>query len=393
MDMIGEIEAADLRRDFAITRKTIYMNNGAVAPTPLSTIKAVTNFLLKVSEDGPDSSGIEDHLVSLLSEVRTRIAHLINCDKDEVVLTESTTQGLNIVAKGIAWNKGDSLVVRGGKHEHYANYLPWLATAQSRGLSLRELAVDRNGFFEFGELEKALRGSRLITMSHVLYNTGSIMPVEEVGKIAAEHDVLLCIDAAQSAGALPIDVKKIGCQFMAFPGFKWICGPLGIGVLYCSKKAAELLEPQVVGGESAVLSENNVLANLEMPSRLQAGFRNYPGAAGLESALRYILRIGLTNIWERNLRIANLMREELGRIEGIELYGPDEEQRRSSIVSFLPPKAMDAEKVVKKLEESSVIFAARDIGGGRKAVRASPHFFNDETEATTAIGYVRRMLS
>ena len=391
--MIGEIEAADLRRDFAVTRKTIYMNNGAVAPTPLSTIKAVTNFLLKVSEDGPDSLGIADDIVSLLSEVRTRIAHLINCDKEEVVLTESTTQGLNIVANGIPWNKGDSLVVRGGKHEHFANYLPWLATARSKGISLRELAVDRNGFFEFGELEKALPGSRLITVSHVLYNTGSIMPVEEIGRIAAEHDVLFCVDAAQSAGALPIDVRKIGCQFMAFPGFKWICGPLGIGVLYCSKKAAELLEPPAVGGESAVLSDDNVLANLEMPSRLQAGFRNYPGAAGLEAALRYILRIGLTNIVERNLRIANLMREELGRIEGVELFGPDDERRRSSIISFLPPKAMDAEKVVKKLEESSVIFAARDVGDGKKAVRASPHFFNDETEATTAIGYVRSMLS
>jgi cysteine desulfurase/selenocysteine lyase len=393
MDMIGEIEAAELRRDFAITRKTIYMNSGAIAPTPLSTIKAVTNFLLKVSEDGPDSSEGEDYIESLLGEVRTRVAHLINCDKEEVVLTESTTQGLNIVANGVSWNKGDSLIARGGKHEHYANYLPWLAAARSKGLILRELAVDGNGFFELGELEEAMRGSRLVTMSHVLYNTGSIMPVEEVGRIAAKNNALFCIDAAQSAGALPIDVKKIGCHFLAFPGFKWLCGPLGIGALYCSKKAAEMIEPSAIGGESAILSDDNILANLEMPARLQAGFRNYPGAAGLEAALRYILRIGITNIQERNLRIANLMREELGKIAGITVYGPDDEQKRSSIVSFMPPKTADAEKVVKKLEESSVIFAAREIGGGRKVVRASPHFFNDETEAMAAVGYVKRMLS
>ena len=393
MDMIGEIDHADIRKDFAITRKSIYMNNGAVAPTPLSTIKAVTNFLLKVSEEGPDTAGTSDYLSSLVTEVRTRVAHLLNCDKDEVVLTESTTQGLNIVAKGIAWKKGDAIVVRGGRHEHYANYFPWKVAAEKYGLELRQLTVDRNGVFDLNDMENAARGSRLITMSHVLYNTGAIMPVEEVGKIASEHNTLFCIDAAQSAGALPIDVKKIGCHFMAFPGFKWLCGPLGIGVFYCSKKAAETLEPSTVGGESAILSDSNVLASMEMPARLQAGFRNYPGAAGLEAALRYVLRIGIEEILHQNLRISRLIREELGRIPGVTLYGPEDERHRSSIVSFLPPKGTDSETLVKKLEESSVVFAARDGGEGKKVVRASPHFFNDEKEAETAIGYVKRLIS
>lgn len=393
MDMIGELDHGDIRKDFAITRNTIYMNNGAVAPTPLSTIKAVTSFLLKVSEEGPDTAGTADYLASLVTEVRTRVAHLINCDKDEVILTESTTQGLNIVAKGIAWKKGDAIVVRGGRHEHYANYFPWLAAAESHGLELRQLTVDRNGAFDMHELENVARGSRLITMSHILYNTGAIMPVDQVGKMAAEHEALFCIDAAQSAGALPIDVKKIGCHFMAFPGFKWLCGPLGIGIFYCSKKVAEILEPSTVGGESAILSDGDVLANMEMPARLQGGFRNYPGAAGLEAALRYVLRIGIENILDRNLRISRLIREELGRIPGVILYGPEDERQRSSIVSFLPPERMDAETLVKKLEESNVVFAARDGGEGKKVVRASPHFFNDEKEAATAIGYVKRLIA
>src|SRR5574339_169419 len=122
MDMIGELELAEIRRDFAVTRKTIYMNNGAVAPMPLSTIKAITNFMIRLSEEGPDAIGSEEYLQSLLSEVRTRVAHLIKCDRDEVILTESTTQGLNMVSRGISWKSGDSIVVRGGSHEHYANY-------------------------------------------------------------------------------------------------------------------------------------------------------------------------------------------------------------------------------------------------------------------------------
>jgi cysteine desulfurase/selenocysteine lyase len=393
MDMIGEIEQSDIRQDFAVTRKTIYMNNGAIAPTPLPTIKAVTNFLLKIAEEGPDTHVSEEYLESLLNEVRTRISHLINCDRDEVILTESTTQGLNIVARGLGWEKGDAIVLRGGRHEHFANYLPWLAASEKHGLVTRELAVDRDGFFEMSDLDNSIKGSRLVAMSHVLYNTGSVMPLEEVGKLAAENNALFCVDAAQSAGALPVDVKKLGCHFMAFPGFKWICGPLGIGALYCNKKAAELIEPPVIGGESALLSDSNVLANMEMPARLQGGFRNYPGAAGLEASLRYILRIGIDNITKRNTRIAKAIREGLSRIPGITPLGPDDETRRSSIVSFLPPEKTDAEQMVKKLAESSVVIAAREVSHGKKVVRISPHFFNDEAEAETVVGYVKRALS
>lgn len=391
MDMLNDLEMAQIRREFAITRKTIYMNSSAVAPTPVSTIKAVTDFLVGISERGPDSEETQQQLDSLLTEVRTRVSHLINCDRDEVVLTQSTTHGINIISRGISWKKGDAIVVRGGRHEHYANYLPWLSVAQSMGLELRELAIDRNGFFDPGALEKTARGARLLTMSHVLYNTGAIMPVEEVGKIAAEAGAFFCVDAAQSAGALEVDVKKIGCHFMAFPGFKWLCGPLGIGVLYCSKKVAELVEPSATGTESALLSDNNVLASLEMPARLQAGFRNYPGAAGLEAALRYTLRIGVANIAERNSKLASVLREELSRVQGMSLYGSEDESRRSSIVSFDPPVGTDASTIVKRLGENGVIFAAREIGEGRKVVRAAPHFFNDEEEVQRAAGYLRSM--
>ena len=390
--MIGELEMAEIRRDFVVTRKTIYMNNGAVAPMPLSTIKAITNFMIRLSEEGPDAIGSEEYLQSLLSEVRTRVAHLIKCDRDEVILTESTTQGLNMVSRGISWKSGDSIVVRGGSHEHYANYFPWLAASKSKGVVIRELPIDRDGFFEMSELEKAARNARLITMSHVLYNTGSLMPIEAVGKVAAESGSLFCVDAAQSAGALSIDVKKIGCHFMSFPGFKWICGPLGIGVLYCSKEAAELLEPQVTAAESTLLSDDGILASLEMPARLQGGFRNYPGVAGLEAALRYILRIGIDNISARNRNIAAVLRQEIEKIPGVILYGPEEDSARSSIVSFAPPGGTDPATLVKRLSERGVVFAARDSGKGKKVVRASPHFFNDEAEATTAASYVRSSL-
>jgi cysteine desulfurase/selenocysteine lyase len=251
--------------------------------------------------------------------------------------------------------------------------------------------TDENGYFDLGQLDKAVKGSKLITLSHVLYNTGAIMPVEEVGRIAQENNVLFCIDAAQSAGTITIDVRKIGCHFMAFPGFKWLCGPTGIGVFYCSKKAFELLDPPDIGGESSTLSELDVITHLDMPSKLQAGFRNFPGAAGLESSLRYILRIGLERIRKKNLDIANILREEVSKISGMKIYGPDDERKRSSIITFIPQN-VDSLTLIRQLEQNRIILAARDTGGGKKAVRAAPHFFNSEEEALITASNIRKLL-
>jgi len=390
---MSEIDDGQLRDDdYPITKKTIYMNNGAIAPTPLSTIKAMTDFMLTCAQGGPDSPSTFDYIKSLLDELRTRVAHLINCEHGEVVLVQSTTEGLNIVANGLDWKTGDKIVVRGGRHEHYANYLPWVALSQKKGVQLRELAMtDEDGYFDLGQLEKLVKGSRLITLSHVLYNTGAIMPVEEVGRIAQENGVLFCVDAAQSAGTISVDVKKIGCHFMAFPGFKWLCGPMGIGVFYCSKKAFEILEPPEIGSESATLSEQNIMTYLDMPARLQAGFRNFPGAVGLEASLRYILRIGLERIRKKNMNVAGILREEIAKIPAVKMYGPDDESKRSSIVTFISQKA-DSSTLIRQLEQNRIILAARDIGRGKKAVRAAPHFFNSEEEASITASYVKSLL-
>src|SRR5262245_19799898 len=118
------------------------MNNGATAPTPLSTVKAITDFMLNCAEAGPDAPKTSEYVMSLLNEVRSRVAHLINCERDEVVLVQSTTEGLNMVANGIDWQNRDAIVLRGGRHDHSANYLPWVALAQRKGIHLRELGID-----------------------------------------------------------------------------------------------------------------------------------------------------------------------------------------------------------------------------------------------------------
>jgi cysteine desulfurase / selenocysteine lyase len=409
MDYSYQANTDVVREDFPHTKKKIYMNNGSIAPTPVSTIKAITDAFLKYSMEGPDSKVVNEFIISLMDELRLRVATLINSEPEEIIFTQSTTEGLNYIRNGIDWKRGDSVVVRGGTHEHYANYLPWLQLSREKMVNLISLPINDTGYFDIAELENLIsRGRRaeskaktttrkartpkLITLSHALYNNGAIMPVDEVGKITKKNDVLFCIDAAQSVGSIEIDVKRIGCDFMAFPAFKWICGPLGLGILYCSKKAAEVLKPQSIGSESATLSsDQKSLAYLEPPTKFQTGFRNFPALAGLEASVRYLLRIGLGNIRSMNMKVANILRTELGKITGIKLYGPEDENLRTSIVSFSCTE-VDSKTITDKLEENEIIFAERNIGSGRKGVRASPHFFNSEAEVTRAVDQLKSIV-
>ena len=180
-----------IRKDFPVVKKKIYMNNGSFAPIPISTIKAMTDFLLRYSEEGPDSTSVQEYITSLMKEVRDRVSHLINCDPEEVIFTQSTTEGINQISTGIPWKESDLIIVRGGPHEHYANYFPWLKVSEKFGVEIKEIKIDVDGFFDTDEIERIARNknAKLITLSHALYNNGAIMPVEEIGKIARDNNV------------------------------------------------------------------------------------------------------------------------------------------------------------------------------------------------------------
>jgi len=198
------------------------------------------------------------------------------------------------------------------------------------------------------------------------------------------------IDAAQSAGAIPIDVKKIKCDFLSFPAFKWICGPLGIGILYINKKTMNEIEPIFVGSGTATIQEEKEESNnkntekikyCKYPEKYHATFRNYPGLAGLESSLRYLLRIGISNIYSKNRKLAKIFRDEIINIKDIVIHEAIEEEMRSSMIcfSFTKNNNIKTKTIVEKLQENGIILVEREIGN-RKIVRASPHFYNSEEE-------------
>ena len=377
----------DISEDFPKSDK-IYLNNASVSLMPLQSIEAMKEFLISYNSIGPDSKDSEPFISEKLSNVRKIISKIISCQSDEVVLTQSTTDGINIVANGLSFNDKSNIIIRGMGHEHHSNLYPWLKLKEKT--SIKNLTIDENGFFKLDDLESFIDdNTKLVALSHALYNTGSILPVKEIGKILQDK-IPFFIDSAQTIGCIgKIDVSEIKCNFMSFNGSKWLCGPMGTGLFYCNKKSSKLLEPKTIGGESAIINHDSNFAFKELPDKFQTGFRNYVGIVGLEASVRYMVKFGLNNIHKKNQYLSNLFREELLKIPNIILYGPENPNDRTSIVSF-NIKGLDSQKIVDKLEKQNIILAVREIME-KKIVRASPHFFNTESEILQVIDAIKKL--
>jgi cysteine desulfurase/selenocysteine lyase len=355
---------------------------------PTQSIEAMKEFLISYNSVGPDSIKSEPFVTEKLKNTRKIIAKIVNCQPDEIILTQSTTDGINFVANGLSFDSNSNIIIRGMSHEHHANFYPWLRLKNK--VEIKNLSVDKNGFFNFEEFNKFLdNNTKLVSLSHALYNTGSILPIEKIGKILDDKTPFF-LDSAQTVGCIGnFDVKKLKCNFMAFNGSKWLCGPMGTGLFYCDRKSSELLEPLSIGGESAMLYDESNLAFKDLPEKFQTGFRNYVGIVGLESSANYLYRYGMENIRKKNIHLSNMLRDELSKINKITLYGPENTEERTSIISFTI-EGLEPQTAVEKLEKQDIILAVREIYD-KKIIRASPHFFNTESEILRVIDAIKKL--
>jgi cysteine desulfurase/selenocysteine lyase len=380
------LDSKDISEDFQTDK--IYLNNASVSLMPNQSIEAMKEFLISYNSLGPDSIDAESFVTEKLRNTRKIIAKIVNCQPDEIVLTQSTTDGVNIVANGLSFDSESNIIIRGMSHEHHANFYPWLQLQKK--LKVKNLSIDENGFFNFDEFNKFLDdNTKLVSLSHALYNTGSILPIEKVGKIL-DNKIPFFLDSAQTVGCIgDFDVKKLKCNFMAFNGSKWLCGPMGTGLFYCDRKSSELLEPVSIGGESAMLYEDSNLAFKDLPEKFQTGFRNYVGIVGLESSANYLYKFGMENIRKKILHLSNILREDLSKNPKITIYGPKDTEDRTSIISFTID-GTEPQTVVEKLEKQGIILAVREIYD-QKIIRTSPHFFNTESEILQVIDAIKKL--
>jgi len=370
------------------TDKT-YLNNASVSVMPKTSIEAMKQFLIDYSEMGPDSPESEIFIKGLWEKTRTSIAKVVKCNPDEIIITQSVTDGINIVANGMKFENDSNIIIRGGEHEHHANYFPWLKLQKK--IDVRSLPVDENGGFEYSDLKKVLdEKTKLVALSHGLYNSGLILPVKEIGNELQKENIPYFLDTAQTVGCIgEFDFADTGCDFMSFNGSKWLCGPMGTGVFYCKRESSDLLEPSNIGGETAETNENGELTYKELPDRFQAGFRNYVGLAGMESSVTFLQNIGWNNIRNHIISLSNLFIDEIGKISESKVFCPEDESERTSIVSFEIEK-QDPEKIVSELSQKGIIIAKREIYE-KPVLRISPHIYNTKDEILSLVEELKKL--
>ena len=370
------------------TDKT-YLNNASVSVMPKVSIEKMKQFLIDYSEMGPDSPESEIFIKELWEKTRKSIAKVVKCNPDEIIITQSVTDGINIVANGMEFEDNSNIVIRGGEHEHHANYFPWLKLGKK--IDVRSLQIDENGGFPNSDLKKLLdEKTKLVALSHGLYNSGLILPVKEIGKELQKENIPYFLDTAQTVGCIgEFDFADTGCDFMSFNGSKWLCGPMGTGIFYCKRESSDLLEPLNIGGESAETNKDGDLTYKELPDRFQTGFRNYVGLAGMESSVTFLQNLGWNNIRNHIINLSNLFIDEIGKIPESKVFGPENESDRTSIVSFEIEKH-DPEKIVSKLAEKGIIIAKREIYE-KPVLRISPHIYNTRDEILSLVEELKKL--
>jgi cysteine desulfurase/selenocysteine lyase len=331
-----------LREDFPILREKahghplIYFDSAATSQKPRAAIEALRDFY--EHENANVHRGLHtlsSRATEAYEKARQRVADYIGAaSADEIVFTRGTTESINLVAQ--AWggkfiNEDDVILLT--VMEHHSNLVPWQLLAERTGARLQFVPVRDDGTLDLDQLPSLLTPEvKLFAFTHISNSLGTINPVAELCEKAHAIGALALVDAAQSAGHLPIDVQELGCDFLAFSGHK-MCGPTGIGGLYTRGEILNSIPPWHGGGEMIVSVTLEKSAFKKAPHRFEAGTPNIAGAIGLAAAIDYIEQIGRPAIFEHDSQLARYAAERLTELPGIRIFGPKGE--RGALIGFV----------------------------------------------------------
>lgn len=365
----------------------IYLDSAATTPTPQPVLDAMLEYFQEFSANvGRGLHRATRRATDAFEAARGKLARVIGAKPEEIAYAKNATEAINMVAQGLGLRKGDKVIAT--VLEHHSNLIPWQRLERTKGIELEIVRATRDCLIEPSEIEAVIDDrTRLITMTHISNAIGSIQPVEEVGKLAREHDVLFLVDAAQAVGHMPVDVRAMECDFLAAPGHKGLLGPQGTGFLYVREDHLHELEPLLLGGGIVESVDEHSCKLVEPPQVFDAGTPNIPGIIGLGRAAEYVLEIGIERIAERERELTRRMLQ-IADIEHVEVYGPGDLERRGGVVSF-NVRGLDHHDVASMLDELANIAvrsghhcAAPTMRhlGVEGTVRASVHYYNFEGE-------------
>lgn len=357
----------DLDNQFPLNPAILHLNHAGVAPWPRVTTEAIVRFS---EENLHFGSRHYRRWLDIEAELRRRLAQLINAEtSDEIALLKNTSEALSTIAYGLEWQAGDSVVI--ARDEFPSNRIVWESLEGRFGVQVRKADLNTATAPEDALIELTDNSTRLISVSSVQYATGLRMDLQRLGAHCADNGILFCLDAIQSIGALPFDVRAIQADFVVADGHKWMLAPEGVALFYCPARHLERLRLNQYGWHMVERQ-----GDFDRPDwgpapsarRFECGSPNSLGIHALHASVGLLLEVGME---ETARRISERLTYLIDRLEemGLEVISPRETERRAGIVTFRHPD-LDNELIYHVLQNRGVLCAFR--AGG---VRFSPHFY------------------
>ena len=332
------LDVARIRKDFPILDREVrpgvplvYLDNAATSQKPTQVLDAMRDYYER--HNANVHRGIHtlaEEATALYEGARDKVARFINASTpSEVVFTKNSSEALNLLAHVLPFGAGDEVVVT--EMEHHSNLVPWQLLAERTGARLRFVPVGEDGTLRLEELPALLTPEvKIFAFTHISNSLGTINPVAELCQAARAAGAVTLVDAAQSAGHVPIDVQALGCDFLAFSGHK-MCAPTGIGALYGRADLLNAMPPWHGGGEMILSVTYEKSTYKQSPHRFEAGTPNIADAVGLGVAVDYLESIGRAAIFEHDAELAAYAQEGLATLSGVRVHGP---LPRAGLVGF-----------------------------------------------------------
>lgn len=310
----------------------IYFDQAATSyPKPKSVVEAMVHFMSEVGVNVGRGSYREAYTAdSVVYETRELLKTLFNAsDSKNVIFTANITQSLNMVLKGYL-KPGDHVLV--SAMEHNAVMRP-LIQLKANGVSFDRIPCTSEGELILESIEGLIKdNTKAIIMTHASNVCGTMMPIEEVGKLCEKHRLKFIVDAAQTAGVIDIDMKAMHIDVLTFTGHKSLLGPQGIGGFLLTDEMAISIEPYIAGGTGSFSHTEDMPS--QMPDKFEAGTLNTPGVYGLNAALKYLMALGLNEIRNKEMALTQMFLEGLKRFPNVTVIGKQETFNRTAVVSI-----------------------------------------------------------
>ena len=393
---------AALRSEFPLLgrsengKRLCYVDSAATAQKPQVVLDAVRRYYVE------DNANVYRGVYALAAratqdyeDARADVAALVNAEPEEIIFTRGTTESLNLLARSygeLVLGPGTNVVT--SPAEHHSNLLPWQQVALGRGAELRFVELAEDGQVTPEAVAAVVdQGTRVVALAHVSNVLGTVTDVARIAGIAHAAGAVLVVDGAQSVPHMPIDVKALGIDFLAFSGHK-MCGPTGIGALYGRKELLRRMPPVYFGGEMIEEVTLTGATFKEAPYKFEGGTPNVAGAVGMGAAARFLMSVGLEEIHRRDVELANMAADGLRGIEGVRVYGPAG-HRESGVVTFNidgvhahdVATALDADGVCVRAGHHCCQPLMRRLGATSTA-RASFYLYNDADDVQQLLAAV-----